>query len=104
VASHNDGFTQSFIGIGDFDDLYEAQSCRKYLYTKFSRALLGVLKVTQHNSKEVWQFVPIQDFTANSDIDCSKSIPEIDQQLYKKYNLSEEEIAFVERMIKPMAQ
>jgi len=45
----------------------------------------------------------LQDFTANSDINWSQSIPEIDQQLYKKYNLSEEEIAFIERMIKPMS-
>ena len=46
--------------------------------------------------------VPLQDFTPNSDINWSQSIPEIDQQLYKKYNLSEEEIAFIEGMIKPM--
>jgi hypothetical protein len=45
----------------------------------------------------------LQDFTPNSDINWSQSIPEIDQQLYKKYNLSEEEIAFIERMIKPMS-
>ncbi len=59
--------------------------------------------VTQHNSKEVWQFVPLQDFTSNSDIDWTKSIPEIDQQLYKKYQLSAEEVAFIESMIEPMA-
>ena len=53
-------------------------------------------------SKEVFQFVPLQDFTSNSDIDWSKSIAEIDAQLYKKYGLSEEEISFVEGMIKPM--
>lgn len=59
--------------------------------------------MTQHNSKEVWQFVPLQDFTSNSDIDWTKSIPEIDQQLYKKYQLSAEEVAFIESMIEPMA-
>ena len=64
--------------------------------------MLGVLKVTQDNNKEVWKFVPLQDFTENSDIDWSKSIPEIDQQLYAKYNLNEEEISFIESMIKPM--
>ena len=46
--------------------------------------------------------MPLQDFTPNSDINWSQSIPEIDQQLYKKYNLSEEEIVFIENMIKPM--
>ena len=44
----------------------------------------------------------MQDFTPDSDIDWSKSIPEIDAQLYAKYGLSEEEIAFIESMIKPM--
>jgi hypothetical protein len=43
------------------------------------------------------------NFTDNSDIDWSKSIPEIDQQLYKKYNLSAEEIAFIEEKVQPMA-
>ena len=47
-------------------------------------------------------FVPLQDFTGNSDIDWSKPIPDIDKQLYKKYNLNEEEIAFIEKIIKPM--
>lgn len=102
VAKPNTGFTQSFIGIGDFSSELEANNCRKYLLTKFCRAMLGTLKVTQDNSRNVWQFVPIQDFTTNSNIDWTKSISEIDQQLYKKYKLSEEEIAFVESMIKPM--
>ncbi|WP_323586392.1 hypothetical protein [Aliarcobacter butzleri] len=46
--------------------------------------------------------MPLQDFTPDSDIDWTKSISEIDQQLYKKYDLSDEEIAFIEEMIKPM--
>ena len=53
-------------------------------------------------SREKFQFVPLQDFTSNSDIDWSVSIPEIDEQLYEKYGLSEDEIAFIEKMIKPM--
>ena len=52
---------------------------------KFTRALLYILKVTQDNKKSVWQHVPMQDFTPNSDIDWSKSVTEIDKQLYKKY-------------------
>lgn len=56
----------------------------------------------QGNLLSAWAKVPLQDFTQNSDIDWSKAIPEIDQQLYKKYDLSEEEIAFIESMIKPM--
>lgn len=46
--------------------------------------------------------MPLQDFTPNSDIDWSKSIPEIDQQLYKKYGLSPEEIEFIETHVKEM--
>ena len=56
------------------------------------------MQVTQ----EVFCYVPLQDFTTQSDIDWSKSIPEIDQQLYAKYNLSEDEINFIKKMIKPM--
>ena len=49
-----------------------------------------------------WKYVPLQDFTAASDIDWSKSIPEIDAQLYAKYGLDSEEIAFIEAKVKPM--
>lgn len=59
-------------------------------------------KNTQHATSKVYSLVPMQDFTSGSDIDWSKSVEEIDAQLYAKYNLSDEEIAFVESMIKPM--
>lgn len=96
------GHTQTFISIGAFETRFEAEALLKYIKTKFLRILLSSLKVTQDNKKTVWRNVPLQDFTEHSDIDWSKSIPEIDQQLYRKYNLSEEEIAFIEKMIKPM--
>ena len=64
--------------------------------------MLGTLKATQHNPKDTWINVPMQDFTSNSDIDWNKSIEDIDAQLYAKYNLSQEEIFFIESMIKPM--
>ena len=102
ILKPNDGFTQSFISIGAFDSLFEASSACKYIKSKFARALLGILKVTQDNNKEVWKFVPMQDFTTSSDIDWSVSAPEIDQQLYKKYGLSTDEINFIETAIKPM--
>lgn len=44
----------------------------------------------------------MQDFTANSDIDWSKSVAEIDTQLYAKYGLTDDEVTFIESMIKPM--
>ena len=64
--------------------------------------MLGVLKVTQNNAKPAWKYVPLQDFTSSSDIDWSKSIHEIDQQLYKKYGLTDEEIRFIETNVKEM--
>ena len=70
--------------------------------TKFFRLCVGILKTSQNLYQNVYQFVPLQDFTAKSDIDWSKSVAEIDKQLYKKYGLSEEEIGFVEGMIKEM--
>ena len=102
ICGPNTGHNQTFIGIGRFDTMIEAENLLKYIKGKFSRLLLGILKVTQDNKKKVWKYVPIQDFTTDSDIDWSKTISEIDQQLYKKYKLSKEEIEFVEKMIKPM--
>lgn len=96
------GYTQSFISIGAFTAIIEAESCLKYIKTKFVRSMLGVLKVTQDNNKDVWKFVPIQDFSKKSKIDWTKSIFEIDQQLYAKYKLNQDEIDFIEKMIKPM--
>jgi hypothetical protein len=61
-----------------------------------------VLKITQHNPAKVWKYVPVQHFTSASDIDWSKSIPEIDVDLYAKYGLDEAEIAFIESQVKPM--
>lgn len=102
VARPGTGFTQTFMSIGKFDSEDEAEACANYVKTKFARAMLGILKTTQHNSAIKWTHVPLQDFTSGSDIDWSKPIPEIDQQLYAKYGLNSEEIAFIEAKVKPM--
>ena len=102
VLKPYEAYTQTFIGMGAFERKAEAENVMTYLKTKFARAMLGVLKVTQDNDREVWRVVPLQDFTPQSDIDWSKSIPEIDQQLYKKYGLSKEEIDFIETNVKEM--
>ena len=96
------GYTETFIAIGAFITEFEAKACLKYIKGKFSRAMLGILKITQDNTKETWRKVPIQDFTPNSDIDWSQSIENIDQQLYKKYNLSQDEIDFIESKVRAM--
>lgn len=94
--------TQTFISIGAVRDREEAENILKYIKTKFSRTLLGILKVTQDNPIATWAKVPIQDFTSVSDIDWSQSIADIDQQLYRKYGLTKEEIDFIESKVKEM--
>jgi len=96
------GYTQTFIGIGAFGSNNEAMAAEKYLKTKFARALLDVLKVTQHNDQPVWKLIPLQDFTSSSDIDWSQSVPEIDRQLYRKYGFTADEIDFIETHVKEM--
>ena len=96
------GHTQTFISMGEFKDRQSAENLLKYLKTKFCRALLGTLKTTQHNSKATWANVPLQDFTPSSDIDWSKSIEEIDEQLFDKYGLDEQERNFIRTKVKEM--
>ena len=96
------GHTQSFISIGAFETNDEAEALLKYVKTKFARAMLGIMKVTQDNSQSTWKYVPLQDFTFSSDIDWSKSVDDIDQQLYRKYGLNDEEIAFIEEKVQRM--
>ena len=102
VIGPNEGYTQTFLGIGAFDKKNEANNLLKYIKTKFLRALLCVLKADQHNERNTWRHIPLQNFSDNSDINWSKSIPEIDQQLYEKYGLSKGEIEFIETHVKEM--
>jgi len=103
VENPEEAFTRSFISIGAFETRQEADAALKYLKGKFARAMLSVLKVTQMTNKDVWKYVPLQDFTEKSDIDWTQSIHSIDMQLYKKYNLTSQEISFVEANVKEMA-
>lgn len=96
------GSTTTFLSVGKFNTQDEAENCMKYIKTKFARAMLGTLKVTQDNPRETWLNVPLQDFSSNSDIDWGKDIPEIDKQLYAKYKLSSEEIDFIEKNVRVM--
>ena len=102
VLKPNEGYTQTFIGIGAFDTKIEAENLLKYVKSKFVRATLSILKVDQHNERDTWKYVPIQNFTRNSDIDWKDTISGIDKQLYKKYSLSKEEIDFIENNVKEM--
>lgn len=97
------GSTETFLSVGFFDTEEEDRSCLKYISTKFARSLLGILKTTQDLTPDKWKYVPLQDFSPQSDIDWNKSVAEIDQQLYRKYDFSQEEIAFIENNVKEMA-
>jgi len=82
--------TDSYLIIGSFNKIEIAQALLRYLKSKFTRFLLLQAVTSINLSKEKFDFIPLQDFTTNSDIDWSKSIPEIDRQLYAKYGLTEE--------------
>ena len=101
VAPQNSVCSQSYLYVA-LPTYKEAENFVKYIQTKFLRILVSAAKLSQDAMSKVYRFVPMQDFTANSDIDWSKSVEEIDAELYEKYNLSEEEITFIESMIKPM--
>lgn len=92
--------TDSLITIGNFDNITEAENLQKYLKTKFLRYLVSIYKSSQNVYQIVYELVPLQDFTNDSDIDWSKSIAEIDNQLYEKYGLSDDVISRIENSIK----
>lgn len=98
-ADKNSACTDSLIPLGSFDKKEEALNLQKYMNTKFLRFVVGILKTSQNVSQNVYQFVPLQDFTNNSDIDWSKSLSEIDLQLFDKYQLSEEERKYINEKI-----
>lgn len=102
IGEKGDSSTPTFISLGRFESEVEAYNALKYIKTKFTRVLLGILKITQDIVPSKWKYVPLQDFTSESDIDWSKSIHEIDLQLYKKYGLDQEEINFIETNVKEM--
>ena len=94
--------SNTLLAVGAFDTEDEAVNLNKYMKTKFFRFMLGIKKNANVLTSNIYSFVPTQVFTASSDINWSKQISEIDAQLYLKYGLSDEEIAFIESMIKPM--
>ena len=90
------------LGVGLKLNLTSAKNLSIYMTTKFARFMHSIAKASHDASKKTYCFIPTQDFTNKSDINWSKSIENIDKQLYKKYKLTKEEIAFIEKNIKPM--
>ena len=102
ILSPKEICTETYLVLSSFNSEFEATNCMVYIKSKFTRFLIAILTSTQHLSKANFAFVPIQDFTSNFDIDWTKSVAEIDRQLYAKYGLTDTEIAFIESNIKPM--
>ena len=102
VLGPNEVCSESYLLVKICLDKKEAENVVAYLRTRFVRFLLSTILLTQNIAKDKFAYIPVQNFTGNSDIDWSASISEIDQQLYAKYHLTDEEIAFIKKMIKPM--
>ena len=92
VVEPNSACTETYLVASVFKNRKEAENLAQYLTTKFLRFLVLLNKPTQHATSKVYAFVPIQDFSESW----------TDEKLYKKYNLTEEEISFIESMIRPM--
>lgn len=105
VAQPNEVCTETYLVIGADLNLNNksAENITKYLKTKFSRYLISLSKASQDASRKTYRFVPQQDFNSETtDIDWSRAVPEIDQQLYRKYGLSNEEINHIETKVRAM--
>ena len=96
--------TESYLVIGAKLDLSEGQANNlvKYLKTKFVRFLHSLAKASQDATSKTFKFVPLQDFGNTSDINWDVSSENISMQLYVKYSFSNEEIEYIESMIKKM--
>lgn len=84
--------TETYIVLGPFESEKITNNVISYVCTKFFRFLVSLKKISQDATQRVYEFVPMQGFTKTW----------IDAELYEKYGLTEEEIAFIESMIKPM--
>lgn len=102
IGTPNSACTDSLIPIGNFETEIEAINLQKYMCTKFLRFIVGILKTSQNIYQNVYQFVPLQDFTDNSDINWNKSVNEIDEELFIKYGLNDEEKEYIRNKIKDM--
>lgn len=92
VGEPDSACTETYLVAGVFDNQAEAENLAGYISTKFLRFLVLLKKSTQHATSKVYSFVPIQDFNESW----------TDEKLYKKYELTAEEIEFIELMVRPM--
>ena len=103
IAGPNQCYSQTFMSIGAFDTKEEAINCLSYIKTKFARFLLGTLKITQNNPRETWAHIPLLAFTNCKGINWNiNEIQELDNQLFKLYNFTEEEINYISENVQEM--
>jgi len=84
--------SETYLCIGPFDSRAEAESVLSYLSCRLTRLLILLHKPSQHVTRKVYTFVPTQDWTRRW----------TDADLYTKYALSASEIAFIEKIVRPM--
>ena len=94
IPDDNAVCTETYLMVGPFDTLNEAQNCLKYTQTRFFHLMVSFIKSTQNTMQKAYEAVPMQDFTEEW----------TDEKLYKKYGFSDEEIAYIEAAIKPMGK
>ena len=92
LGDRNTCCTETYLVIGPFDSKSIAENVISYIKTKFFRFMVMLKKNTQNGTRQVYEFVPMQDFSKHW----------TDEELYAKYDLSNEEIQFIESMIRPM--
>ena len=94
VIEPNSCCTETYLVIGPFENQKNVNNVISYMNTKFFHFLVSLIKNTQNAMKKVYNFVPLQDFNESWN----------DEKLYEKYNLTKEEIAFIDSMIRPMGE
>ena len=94
--------TESYLLLDVFDNELEAENMKKYIRTQFVRFLLASILITQNIVRDKFAFVPLQDFSSNTPINWTKSVGEIDKQLFAYYGLTEAEQTFIKSTIKEM--
>ncbi len=97
IGEPSEFYTQTYMSIGNFEKKEEAYNLLKYIKTKFLRIMLGTLKITQNTAKDTWDNIPLFDFTNQSEIDWNKNVIDVDKQLYNYFDLSSNEIEFIEK-------
>lgn len=92
IGGPNSCCAETYLVIGPFDNRLTAENVISYTQTKFFHFMLALVKISQESRRKIYSFVPVQDF----------SRPWTDEELYQNYGLSEDEIAFIESMVRPM--